>query len=69
MDIALHRVTPSGRLNLGDLATPGVEFYTGERGDGGVVTLKPVRVVDAGVKRGLADAVVADRDDDEDDPF
>jgi len=68
VDIALHRVTASGRLNLGDLATPGVEFYTGEVADGGVITLKPVKVVDAGTKRALADTTTED-DTDEPDPF
>lgn len=51
MDIALYRVIGAqNRVALGELAAD-TEFFTATIADEGVITLTPVRVIDASTKR------------------
>jgi hypothetical protein len=65
VDLTLYRVGASGRVALGPLAA-GVEYFTAESAQDGVVTLTPVKIVGP-TQRGdllaVADATPNDADD------
>lgn len=50
--LTLYRVDGRKRVFLDDLHTEGVDLYTGQRDETGVVTLTPVRVAAATTRRG-----------------
>lgn len=56
MDLTLYRVIQRGGMNrvaLGDLAD-GVEFYSAEKNDQGVITLTPVQIQDGSRRTTIA---------------
>lgn len=50
-ELTLYRVDGRGRLNLDGIVSDGVEFYTADKDDDGVITLNPVKVATTAIKR------------------